>query len=93
VPVETIAYALIGLTVGVGALALLPGWYPAPRTLTVCTGLVAAVLGGLIARYALNGRLPVVSIVVALLGAIAMVSVLARPDLADRRPRGRHRHA
>ncbi|AUG79553.1 hypothetical protein CFP65_4833 [Kitasatospora sp. MMS16-BH015] len=92
-PVETIAFALIGLAVGVGALALLPGWYRAPRTLTVATGLVAALLGGLISRYALDGRLPGISLAIALLGAVALVSVLARPDLADRRPRGRHRHA
>ncbi|GAA5009492.1 hypothetical protein [Kitasatospora paranensis] len=91
--VETIACALIGLAVGVGALVLLPAYFPASRTLTLSTALVAALLSGLIARYALDGRLPGVALVVSALGSGLLVSVLARPDLAARRgTHRRHRH-
>ncbi|MFD9124840.1 hypothetical protein [Kitasatospora sp. NPDC059571] len=91
--VETIACALIGLAVGAGALVLLPGYFPAARTLTISTALVAALLSGLIARYALDGREPGVALAVSAVGSVLLVSVLARPDLAGRRgTHRRHRH-
>ncbi|WP_441250368.1 hypothetical protein [Kitasatospora sp. McL0602] len=91
--VESTVFALIGLAVGIGAVVLLPGWYPGPRSLTLTTGVVAALLGGVISRYALDGRLPGLSLALAAIGSALLVSVLARPDLAEPRPRGRHRHA
>ncbi|MEU9134066.1 hypothetical protein AB0D08_39365 [Kitasatospora sp. NPDC048540] len=89
--VETIAYALIGLTVGFGALVLLPGYFPAARVLTVSTALVAALLGGLIARYAFDGEQPAAALAVSAVGSVLLVSVPARPDRGPRRGGG-HRH-
>ncbi len=91
--IEPIAFALIGLAVGVSAVLLLPEFFPGARGLTVTTALVAAMLGGLITHYALGGRLPGVSLAVSAIGSVLLVSVLARPDRATRHPRGRHRHA
>ena len=91
--IESIGFAFIGLAVGAGALLLLPEYFPGTRGLTVATALVAAMLGGLIAHYALGGRLPGVSLAVSAIGSVLLVSVLARPDRAAQHPRGRHRHA
>jgi len=93
VPIESIAFVLIGLAVGVGAVVLLPGYFPAARSLTVSTALVAAVLGGLISGYALDGHLPGVSLAVSAVSSVLLVSVLARPEQAPRHGRHRHRHA
>ncbi|PBC77946.1 hypothetical protein BX265_2704 [Streptomyces sp. TLI_235] len=94
--VETIAYTLIGLAVGVGALALFPAYFPAARSLTVSTAVVAALLSGLVSRYALNEQAPGASLALSAICSALLVSVLARPDLLDRsgghRPR-RHRPA
>ncbi|MEW1912264.1 hypothetical protein AB0442_28120 [Kitasatospora sp. NPDC085895] len=94
--VETIAYALIGLAVGAGALLLLPEYFPAVRTLTVSTAVVSALLAGLIARFTLNEQAPGVSLALSAVCSVLLVSVLARPDLVDRtggRHPGRHRPA
>ncbi|GAA0669912.1 hypothetical protein GCM10010193_22470 [Kitasatospora atroaurantiaca] len=91
--IESIAFVLIGLAVGVGAVVLLPGYFPAARSLTVSTALVAAVLGGLISGYALDGRLPGVSLAVSAVSSVLLVSVLARPGQVTRQGRHRHRHA
>ncbi|WP_030274940.1 hypothetical protein [Streptomyces sp. NRRL B-24484] len=94
--VETIAYALIGLAVGTGVLVLLPEYFPAARTMTVSTAVVAALLAGLIARYALDERAPGASLALSAVCSALLVSVLARPDLVDRTGRrrtGRHRPA
>ncbi|MFJ1704398.1 hypothetical protein [Kitasatospora sp. NPDC088346] len=91
---ETIAYALIGLTVGLGAPLLRPGYFPAGRGLTVATALVAALLGGLIARYAFDGQQAAAALVISVVSSVLLVSVLARPDQARRRGgHRRHRHA
>ncbi|MER8183594.1 hypothetical protein [Kitasatospora sp. NPDC094015] len=88
--VETIAYALIGLTVGIGAVVLLPSWFPTARAVTVSTALVAALLGGVISRYAFDGRLPAAALAVSAVSAVLLVSVPARPDRPRRRS-GSHR--
>ncbi|WP_405011708.1 hypothetical protein [Kitasatospora sp. NBC_01539] len=89
--VETVAYVLIGLAVGAGALVLLPEYFPAPRVLTAATAVVAALLAGLISRYALDGHGTGLSIAVSAVCSGLLVSVLARPDLAAR-PGGHRRH-
>lgn len=90
--IESIAFVLIGLAVGFGALVLRPEYFPAARGLTVSTALVAALLGGLITRYALYDRLPGVSLAISAVSSVLLVSVLARPDRAGHHPHGRHRH-
>ncbi|GAA2131415.1 hypothetical protein GCM10009760_05140 [Kitasatospora kazusensis] len=91
--IESIGFAFIGLAVGIGALLLLPEFFPGARGLTVATALVTALLGGWITHYALGGRLPGVSLGVSAIASVLLVSVLARPDRAAGRSRGRHRHA
>lgn len=91
--IDSIAFALIGLAVGVGAVTLLTGYFPAARGLTVSTALVAAMLGGLIARYALDGRLTGVALGVSAVSSVLLVSVLAKPGQPGRHSHGRHRHA
>jgi uncharacterized membrane protein YeaQ/YmgE (transglycosylase-associated protein family) len=89
--VESFAFVLIGLAVGAGAVTLLPEYFPAARSLTVGTGVVAALLAGWISRYTLDARLPAVSLVISVIGSAVLVSILARPEHAT--GRGRHRHA
>ncbi|WP_457034170.1 hypothetical protein [Kitasatospora sp. P5_F3] len=88
---ETIAFVLIGLAVGFGALTLLPAYFPASRTLTVVTAVIAALLGGGISGYALDDHLPALALLFSAVSAVLLVSVLARPDLLA--GTGRHRHA
>ncbi|MFJ1752229.1 hypothetical protein [Kitasatospora sp. NPDC088134] len=88
---ETIAFVLIGLAVGLGALQVRPGLFPGPRALPVGTALVAAVLAGRISHYVLDGRAPLAQLAVAAVASLLLVSVPARPDLLPK-PHGRHRH-
>ncbi|WP_405019117.1 hypothetical protein OHV05_21420 [Kitasatospora sp. NBC_00070] len=88
---ETIAFVLIGLAVGFGVLMLLPAYFPAARSLTVATAVVAALLGGVISGYALGGHLPALALLFSAVTSVLLVSVLARPDLPA--GTGRHRHA
>ncbi len=101
---ESIAFVLVGLLVGALALTARPEWFPPARGLTYGTALVAALLSGYVAHYALGGALPPVIVAISAIGSALLTSVLARPDRADGRPgprrhgrnRGghrRHRHA
>ncbi|MFD0349083.1 hypothetical protein ACFQ0M_29610 [Kitasatospora aburaviensis] len=56
--VETLAFALIGLIVGAAALVSLPAYFPGGRALTAGTALVAALLGGVIMHFTLDGAFP-----------------------------------
>ncbi|WP_354642214.1 hypothetical protein [Kitasatospora camelliae] len=87
--VETMTFALIGLAVGAAAAALLPGYFPTSRSLTVATAVVAAMIGGLICDFSLDGRQPAVALAVSAVGSVLLVSVLARPERAA--PRARRR--
>ncbi|WP_052434541.1 hypothetical protein [Streptacidiphilus melanogenes] len=78
--VELIAFAIAGLAVGLGAVLLLGGLFPAPRVVTVLTGLCSALLLGGVAHIAFGDGHPVETTVCAVLGSAAMVSLLARPD-------------
>ncbi|MEV7118527.1 MULTISPECIES: hypothetical protein [Kitasatospora] len=89
---ETIAFVLIGLAVGFGAVLARPALFPGPRALPVGTALVSAVLAGRLTHYVLDGHAPAVQLAVSVVVAALLVSVPARPDLAPAR-RGRHRHA
>jgi hypothetical protein len=91
VVLETIAFVLIGLTVGTGALTLLPAYFPAARSLTVATAVIAAVIGGGISGYALDDNLPALALLFSAVSSVLLVSVLARPDRVT--GAGRHRHA
>ncbi|RKE21010.1 hypothetical protein [Streptomyces sp. TLI_171] len=88
---ETIAFVLIGLAVGVGAVLARPDLFPGPRGLPVGTALFAAVLAGRISRYVLDGRVPAAQLAISAAVAVLLVSVPARPDLLPKH-RGRHRH-
>ncbi|MFI9327339.1 hypothetical protein ACIGZJ_07280 [Kitasatospora sp. NPDC052868] len=89
--VESLAFVLIGLVTGLTALLALPAYFPAGRALTMGTALVAALLGGVIARFALDGRYPAATLAVSALCSALLTSVLARPDLAAGRALA-HRH-
>ncbi|RAJ41295.1 hypothetical protein K353_03054 [Kitasatospora sp. SolWspMP-SS2h] len=86
---ETTAFALIGLAVGFGALLVRPELFPGPRALPVGTALVAALLGGRISGYVMDGQLPPVQLLLSATAAALLVSLPARPDLPAG---GRHRH-
>lgn len=86
-----IVFALIGLTVGIGALAVLPTYFPSSRILTVSTALVGALAGGLISGYAMADRLPGLALLCSAVSSVLLLSVLARPDQVA--GTGRHRHA
>ncbi len=91
--VETVAFALVGLIVGAAALVSLPGYFPAGRALTLGTALGSALLAGVIAHFALDGRYPAASIAISAVASALLTSVPARPDLAaGRAPAHRHRH-
>lgn len=95
--VEAIVFALIGLLTGVGALLVVPEYYPMARGLTIGTALVAGLLSGLVTRYAMASITPVATIALTVVWTALLTSVLARPDLAAKRGgshrRSRHRAA
>lgn len=87
---ETVAFALIGLAVGFGALTFLPEYFPATRVLTVSTAVVAALLSGLVGRYTLADQLPGVALVISAVGSVLLLSLLAHPERAGRHRRQRN---
>ncbi|WP_380285540.1 hypothetical protein [Kitasatospora purpeofusca] len=90
--VETFAFALVGVVVGAAALLSWPAYFPAGRSMTLGTALGSALLAGVVAHFALDGRYPAVSIAVSAVASALLTSVLARPDLAaGRAPAHRHR--
>jgi uncharacterized membrane protein YeaQ/YmgE (transglycosylase-associated protein family) len=86
--IETVVFVLVGLLAGATAAGFLPAYFRCPRSLTVATGVVSALVGGLIARTVLGGGHEVASTAVAAVTAGLLVSVLARPDQV---PHGAHR--
>ncbi|MFD8701402.1 hypothetical protein ACFV1W_02115 [Kitasatospora sp. NPDC059648] len=90
--VESIVFALIGLVAAAAALLGLPAYFRASRRTVAGTALAAALLGGAVAHFCLNGRYPVVAVAFSALAAGVLTSLLARPDLAaGRAPAHRHR--
>jgi hypothetical protein len=88
-PVEAALFAAIGLLAAIAALLLRPEFFPMGRGLVVGTGLVSALLSGLVIRYTLAGaNLPATLLLTAIATGL-LTSVPARPDLAARR--GSHR--
>ncbi|MFG2842199.1 hypothetical protein ACGF12_03355 [Kitasatospora sp. NPDC048296] len=89
--VESIAFALVGLVAGTAALLGLPRYFRASRPLVAGTAPAAALLGGVVAHFCLDGRYPVVAVAFSALAAGVLTSLLARPDLAaGRAPAHRH---
>ncbi|MEU3562270.1 hypothetical protein [Kitasatospora sp. NPDC006786] len=89
--VESIAFALVGLVTGGAALLALPAYFRAARALTLGTALAAALVGGVVAHFGVDGRQPAVSVAAAAVAAGVLTSLLARPDLAaGRAPAHRH---
>ncbi|MCX5210936.1 hypothetical protein OG689_16825 [Kitasatospora sp. NBC_00240] len=88
--VEPVAFVLIGLLVGAFALAWHPEYFPPSRALTLGTAVVAALVSGVIAHYALGGALSALVLAISATGSALLVSVLARPEPAGRRA-GAHR--
>jgi len=82
---DVLAFALIGLIVGAGAVLLLSRLFTQTRGLTVTTALAASVLIGLIAHAVLGGGHLAETAPIAALGSVLLVSVLARPRPVDRR--------
>ncbi|MFF8773676.1 hypothetical protein [Kitasatospora sp. NPDC015120] len=90
--VETFAFALVGVVVAAAALLSWPAHFRDARALVPGTALVSALLAGVIAHFALDGRYPAASIAVSAVASALLTSVLARPDLAaGRAPAHRHR--
>ncbi|TQF03558.1 hypothetical protein E6W39_16630 [Kitasatospora acidiphila] len=89
-PLEAVLFAVIGLLAGIAALLLRPEYFPRTRGLVLVTGLVSALLSGLVIRYALAGGNPPVTLLLTVIATGLLTSVPARPDLAARR--GSHRH-
>ncbi|MFE6050128.1 hypothetical protein ACFQ6N_05210 [Kitasatospora sp. NPDC056446] len=89
--VESIAFALVGLVTGGAASRALPSYFRASRALTVGTALAAALVGGTVAHFCLDGQYPPVSVAASALASGVLTSLLARPDLAaGRAPAHRH---
>ncbi|MFF4379356.1 hypothetical protein [Kitasatospora sp. NPDC001547] len=89
--VESIAFALVGLVTAGAALLALPAYFRAARALVLGTALAAAMVGGVVAHFTVEGRQPAVSVAAAAVAAGVLTSLLARPDLAaGRAPAHRH---
>ncbi|MFI9361113.1 hypothetical protein ACIG5E_08625 [Kitasatospora sp. NPDC053057] len=89
--VESLVFALVGLVAAATALLGLPAYFRASRLTVVGTALAAALLGGVVAHFCLDGRHPVVAVAFSALAAGVLTSLLARPDLAaGRAPAHRH---
>ncbi|MER7843727.1 hypothetical protein ABTZ03_07225 [Kitasatospora sp. NPDC096077] len=89
--VESIVFALVGLTAAAAALFGLPSYFRASRPTVAGTALAAALLGGAVAHFCLAGRYPVIAVACSALAAGVITSLLARPDLAaGRAPAHRH---
>ncbi|WP_327068828.1 hypothetical protein OG500_23695 [Kitasatospora sp. NBC_01250] len=93
-PVEAVVFALIGLLAAAAALFLVPAYYPMARGLTIGTGLVSALLSGVITRITLANGHPATTVLITLVCTGLLTSVLARPDQAAKRgSHRRRRHA
>jgi hypothetical protein len=79
-PLELMAFALVGLSVGSAAALLLPRLFTASRTVTVLTGMGAALLTGTLGHAILGSGHIVATVPISALGAVLLVSLLARPD-------------
>ncbi|SEF83523.1 hypothetical protein SAMN05216223_102193 [Actinacidiphila yanglinensis] len=79
-----VAFAALGLLVAWGAIRLFP-LRLAVNALTLSTGPVAAVIGGLVAYSIVGGHHPEATFPAAVLTSASLLSVLARPPR-----RGRH---
>ncbi|MFE9422990.1 hypothetical protein ACFYNO_08510 [Kitasatospora sp. NPDC006697] len=93
--VEAVLFAVIGLAAGFTALAVRPEYFlPSGRGLVLCTGLVSALLSGLVIRFEFSGgNLPATLLLTALVTGL-LTTVPARPDLAAHRGgHRRRRHA
>ncbi|GAA1968387.1 hypothetical protein [Kitasatospora viridis] len=90
-PVEAVLFAVIGLLAGFGALALRPEYFPKGRGLVIGTGLVSALLSGLVIRFVLSGADLPATLLLTVLATGLLTSVPARPDLATARRGGHHR--
>src|SRR5579859_3248243 len=69
-----VAWILVGLVIGGLARLLVPGRQSIGIALTIIIGIVAAILGGVIATAIVGAGHPVVGFVVALLAAALLVS-------------------
>jgi len=84
---ELLAFALIGLAVGVGAALLLPRWFQVHRAVTVLTGLCSALLIGVLARAVVGSGHVALTVTLSAIGACLLVSLLAHPEPRNREPR------
>ena len=75
---EAVAFAVLGFAVSYAATRLLPARLPA-TPLVLATGPVAALGGGLVAHTIFGGGRPEMTIPGALIVAVALLSLLARP--------------
>ncbi|MEU1290564.1 hypothetical protein [Kitasatospora sp. NPDC005856] len=91
--VESIAFALVGLVTAAAALLALPAYFRAARALTLGTALAAALVGGVVAHFGVDGRQPAVSVAAAAVASGVLTSLLARPDLAAGRAPAHRHHA
>lgn len=79
-PLELLAFTLVGLIVGSAAALLLPRLFTASRTMTVLTGVCAALLTGGLGHAILGGGHILATVPISAVGACLLVSLLARPD-------------
>jgi uncharacterized membrane protein YeaQ/YmgE (transglycosylase-associated protein family) len=77
---QFLAFALVGLAVGAAADLLLPRLFSAHRSMTVLTGLCAALLTGSLGYAVVGADQPYVTVPISAVGACLLVSLLARPD-------------
>jgi hypothetical protein len=84
---DALGSALIGLAVAVAALRLRPERFPSP-VLTVPTGPVGGLVGGLITRVVLGPGFAPATLVGALAVAVAALSLLVREPDARRSASG-----
>jgi xanthosine utilization system XapX-like protein len=69
--------SLVGAALVAAALRILPRRFPAPR-LAAATGLVGALVGGIITRWVLGPGDPVSDLLAAVVVAVAALSLLIR---------------
>lgn len=80
---EMLGSTLLGLLTALTAARRLPRWFP-HRPLTLATGPVAGLLGGLISRVVLGPGHLAVDLVVAVAVSAALLSLLVRPATGSR---------
>lgn len=78
-PLELLAFALVGLAVGAAATLLLPRLFPDHRGVTVSTALAAALLTGSLGHAVLGAGHLYATVPISAVGACLLVSLLARP--------------